>query len=892
MRTDKPPKLALRFFRWYCRPKMLDYIEGDLMEVYERRLKESGKRVADLKFIVDVLLLLRPAIIRPAEGYQSINQYGMFKNYLKVGVRNILKYKVFSFINVFGLAVAMSVCMLIILMLADQHRYDQFHEKKDRIYRILSDYEDSRQPYATSPYPLAAALKSEYPIIENAVNLTPAVGGDAVHGQNIVDMRGYFTDPSFFNVFSFELVQGDKTSALEKSNSMVISIEMARQLFEEENPIGKTIEFSDRQLAFPQEHDGVGVPPVAWGSFTVTGVIDETKFKSHLKFDVLVSASSMQTLYAEKKLDDKTNNWEWYFRTYTYVLLSNGKNDSDLSNALHDLVTRKYSTIKSEQTKGFHLIGQKLTDVQLGLAGNDTNNRLPLIGYYFLAILALVIMITACLNYTNLAVARALTRAKEIAIRKVTGAHKKSLVFQFLSESIITSLLALAMAILLLVLIKPAFMHLWVNKFLEFELPSSPSVYIIFLGFALLIGVVAGLYPAFYLSTFQPIRALKHLQNIKPGKLGMRRILSVSQFVISLFFITTSILIFNQFKHYMNFDYGFVYENIINVELQGVDYQKLSNEFSALPEVAAISATDIIPSTGRSNGSAVRKMNTNDEFTDAWIIMTDEKFAKNLGLKLMAGNPLPVNGQSSDRLILVNEDFVRRMGYKHPADIIGETVETKWNKEVLEVTGVVQNFRYKLLLNDDHIGPLIMRNQPNQFQYLNVKISSSDLMGTVARLEQKWKKIDSAHPFKYEFFDDQLATTHKGIFDLVYVIGFIAFLAITISCLGLLGMTTYTAERKRKEVGIRKVLGAEDKSIALLLSRSFFSVLLMAILIGAPFSYFVNNLWLQTLPNRVEFGLGTVLIGTLLLLALGVVTIGSQTLRAAKTNPVDALKME
>jgi putative ABC transport system permease protein len=887
-----PPKLFLRFFRWYCHPKLKDSIEGDLLELYHERIKVHGKTKANINFTLDVILLFRPGIIGSANQFENFNHATMFKNYFKIGIRNILKYKTFSFINVFGLAVAMSVCMLIILMLADQNRFDQFHEKKDRVHRILSDYENSRQSYATTPYPLAASLKTEYPIVEDATNLTPGVGGDALYQQKIVEMRGYFADPSFFNVFSFDLVQGDQRTCLASPNSMVISNEIASRLFKDENPIGKTVDFSDRQLPFPQGHDGVGSTPVPWGSFTITGIIDETKYKSHLRFDVLVSSSSMQALYAEKKVEDMTNNWEWFYRTYTYALIDPNKSSIELDSALNDLVAHKYKTIKSEQTKGFKLQSQKLSDVQLGLMGNDTNNRLPLVGYYFLAILALVIMTTACLNYTNLAVARALSRAKEIGVRKVTGANRKSLIFQFLTESIVTSLLSLTLAILLLLLIKPAFMNLWVNKHLNFELPSSLSVYLTFFGFALVIGIIAGIYPAFHLSAFQPIKALKHLDSMKPGKLGMRKILSASQFVISLFFITTSILVFNQFKHFMEFDYGFSSKNIVNVELQGSDYKKLATQFRDVAGVSSISACDIIPAAGGNNNTQLKKVGSTEEFTTAGLLMTDENFTENLGLKIIAGKNLPESYESSDRFILVNESAVKTLGYRFPAQIIGETFESKWGNEILEVVGVVEDFRYKLLINEDKIAPLILRNQPANFQYLNVRISSADLKSTIVDLEAKWTKIDPIHPFKYEFFDEQLATTHQGVFDLVSILGFIAFLAIVIACLGLLGMAIYTSERKRKEVGIRKVLGAESLSIALLLSKEFVKTLTISICIGAPLSYLSNNFWLQYLPNRVEFGLETVSIGASVLLILGLITIGSQTIRASRSNPVESLRAE
>ena len=653
------------------------------MELYQERVKEFGKRKADRKFIVDVLLLFRPGIIRPAEGYTRLNHYDMFRNYFKVGIRNILKYKVFSFINVFGLAIAMSVCMLIILMLADQNRYDAFHLKKDRIYRIVSDYEGSRQPYATSPYPVANALKTDYPIVEEATTLMPGVGGDATYLQKVADMRGYFADPSFFDVFSFELDKGDKGSALRQPNSMVISSEMARQLFGDENAVGNTVQFADRQLSFPLRFDGHGSPPVSWGSFTITGVIDETKYKSHLVFDVLVSSSSLPALYAEKKIEDFTNNWEWFFRAYTYVLLDEVKAKEDLSLALNDLVAHKYANLQSDRTKGFKLAAQNLEDVQLRLAGNDTSNRLPLLGYYFLSFLAMVIMISACLNYTNLSIARALTRAKEIGVRKVTGANRKNLLFQFLSESIITALLALAMAIVLLLFIAPAFKGLWVNQYLNFELPSMLSVYLIFIGFALLIGIVAGVYPALYLSKYQPIQALKNLNNMSPGKLGMRKALGISQFVISLFFITTSILVYNQFKHFLAFDYGFNSRNIVNVELQGIDYRKLSNELSAVPGVTTISACDIIPATGTNNNKQLKKAGSDREYEDIGVLKTDENFIHTLDIKLIAGRNLPLAGTASDRFILVNEAMIKKLGYQNPSEIIGEVFEDKWSKELL-----------------------------------------------------------------------------------------------------------------------------------------------------------------------------------------------------------------
>jgi putative ABC transport system permease protein len=378
---------------------------------------------------------------------------------------------------------------------------------------------------------------------------------------------------------------------------------------------------------------------------------------------------------------------------------------------------------------------------------------------------------------------------------------------------------------------------------------------------------------------------------MRPGKLGMRKILSVVQFVISLFFITSSILIFNQFRHFLQFDYNFKSDNIINIELQGNDYQKLASQFSSLPGVSTISACDIIPALSTSSEISLKTAGS-EEPLHLGLLRVNENFAENLHLKILAGNNLPANGEAANRSIIVNEAAVKRLGYTHPSDIIGQIVETSENNEALQVVGVVEDFRFRLLINQDKIGPLVLRNQPGSFKYANVQLTSKDPGTTIAKLESAWKSIDPIHPFKYEFFDQQLASTHQGISDVVSIIGFIACLAIMIACLGMLGMATYTAERKRKEVGIRKVLGADQLSVALLLSKGFLTILLLSILIGAPLSYMANNIWLQNFPNRVDFGLGTLLLGSVILLVLGLITISSQTIRISRSNPVKSLRMD
>jgi putative ABC transport system permease protein len=890
--ASNPPRWADKILESFCAPHLLEEVQGDLHELYGSWLEEHGKSKARWFYAWHAIKFFRPYVVRRNHQHYPLNSSNMFSSYFKVGIRNILKYKVFSFINVFGLAVALSVCMLIILMLADQKSYDQFHAKKDRTYRILSKIQSSMTPNASSPVPLASTLKEDYPMIEEATHLIPGVGGDVVYEQKNTELRGLFADASFFHVFGFEMEKGNKDKALDLPNSMVISSEVASVLFGNEDPLGKTVEFTDRGLRLSQLDFGSETEsnPVSWGSFTITGVIDNKKYKSHIKFDVLVSTASLPSLYQQGKINNLSDDWRRYSYCYTYAVLRPEQNERELRASLNDLVARKYAEF--EDMKGFQLIPQSLNHITPGMfVGNPISLRLPLEAYYFLGFLALVILLSACLNYTNLSTARALTRAKEIGVRKVSGAKRKDLMYQFLSESVLTVLFSLALAHILLLIVKPAFMGLWANQFLNFDLSGNIEVYLIFLGLALLIGLLAGTYPALHLSRFAPTKVLKNLNSEKPGKLSLRKALSASQFIVSLFFIITSLLLAKQFKHYLEFEYGFESENIVNIPLQGNDYRLLKHELSTVPGVLAISASQYIPATAMSNGTGVKIAGTEDEAIHFEHLSVDADFVNNLGLRLVAGRNLPADG-NEDRFVLVNEVAAKSLGFDLPSEIIGQLLEVNTYEEAVEVIGIMEDARFQTPVMEEEIGPLMFRNQAEKFSYLNVKLTSVDLKQTVAALEDQWKGIDPVHSFKYQFFDDQLVKVNQWLGDLVAIIGFIAFLAIVIACLGMLGMATYIAERRTKEVGIRKVLGAENLSVAILLSKSFMKILFISIGIAAPLSYFINKLWLQNFPNRVEFGLGTIFLGSLLLLLLGLITIGSQTLSVAQRNPVDSLRNE
>jgi putative ABC transport system permease protein len=818
----------------------------------------------------------------------------MFFNYLKTGLRNLLKYKVFSFINVFGLAAAMSVCMLIMLMIDDQKSHDQFNVNKERIYRLLCDKADFRNPYATTPYPLAAAVKAELPGVETTTHLVLGPGGDMILGKKSMVARGYFADSAFFGVFSFALEKGDRARALSAPRSIVITHALAQRLFGDEDPMGKTVEWVDRGISLYSDYSAGAATP--WGSFVVTGVVADRGYRSHLKFDLLMSAASMPLLIADKKIGDHTTDWSSYTNSFTYALLMPGKRVEDLDAGLRQVVKNHYSRLPD--FKGFALTGQPLTRISPGiLLGNDPTVALPMVAYYFLWFLAILILVLACLNYINLSVARSLNRAKEIGVRKVSGAGRVSLVLQFLSESVITTFFALGVAIGLLFLLKAVFVRLWVNQYLDFELNGEVRVYLIFVVFAVAVGVLAGLYPALHMSGFKPIPALKNRDGMRVGRMGLRKVLSVVQFSFSLIFIITAILIYNQFRYFLAFKYEFNSHNIVNIDMQSNDYRLAEKAFSSIPGVAGVSACQYLPAETRSEGNQLRKVDDNphpskDDFKDVMTLAADEHFLSNMGLKLVAGRGLLPPGPLAARHIVVNEALTRAFGYRYPAEIVGHRLQSPWNDSSYVVAGVVQDFHMRMILGNEVIDPMYLYSDADNFQYVNLQIATGDIRGTMAKIGDRWKVIDPVHALKYSFFSDDLANQSQGIFDVVSILGFIAMLAVTIACLGMLGMATYTTERRRKEVGIRKVLGAGDLANALLLSREFLVILSIAIAIAAPLSYILNTLWLRKFPNRVEFGWGTVLLGTAVVLGLGLITIGSQTVRASRANPVESLRTE
>lgn len=810
----------------------------------------------------------------------------MIKFYTLIAWRNILKNKSFSFINIIGLAMSMAVCLLIISVIADQKSYDQFQTKKDRVYRILSTGKGSNfmKRMYSSALPLGEELQANHPGIEAAAGITRGFGGELVYNDKIAIGGGYFADGNLFKILDFKLLEGDPKTALNAPRSLVIAEELSKQLFRNEDPIGKVVQFN---------HTGVnpmgvdhGNRETDYGLFTITGVLKPVEGKTHLPLSLLASLSTLPVLARDSIREFKPNDWENVFSNYTYVLLQEGGKESDLQSAL-DKISDKYYPQGTENQYAFKTQSLKNTTLDDAL-GNPTHLQVPKPVIWVLSILCLIVMLSACLNYTNLSIARSLTRAKEIGIRKVTGARRRQIFAQFIVESVVVSLISLILSIGILSVLEALFSSLMFNQYLKITFDHPLELYPIFIGFSIVVGLIAGLSPAIYMSAFNPIQILKNLNSVRMfRRLTLRKGLLAVQFGISLIFIISAVLIYLQTHQIFNFDYGFNKDNVINIRLSKAEhYTRFSQAVSANKDILAVSACDILPSTGSSNGGTIHKDDLSKDSLEVRFIDVDARCMDVWGLQLLAGKD--VSDTKDGKQVLINETLLKELNYGAPSQALGQRLRIGTGQ--VEITGVVKDFQF--LDVTQGVKPLLLRNRSEELSFITLRFTGNKAADVLPFLETTWKQVNPTAKFEYEFFDEQLLIAHTVMSNLAGILGFIAFLAVLISCLGLLGMATYTAETRQKEIGVRKVLGSSVGQIIYLLSKDYLRLLAVAVVIATPIAYFINNSWLEFFIQRVSIT-PWILIGCVfILLIISFLTVFSQSWRAARTNPVNSLRAE
>jgi putative ABC transport system permease protein len=808
----------------------------------------------------------------------------MLTNYLKTSLRNLTRNRFFSFINIFGLAVAMSISMVLIMLVADQMSYDRHNTNGERIYRINTIGVDDKgvgietQKNSSSPMTIGPELLEHYTGVASVVRFRNGFGNNwsGFENQSIsVPLAGFFTDADALKMFQYKLEYGDATTALVKPYSVVLTRKAANKLFKEENPVGQTIKVGDL------------------GTYTVTGVLRETSNKSHIVFEGLASMSTVKSLEQTGKLKKTSDSWTNCWDGWTYILAEPNKTVTDLQLILDEVYAKHIGSLTAPGVYKTKFLMQPLFNITPGaFMNNPIGPVLPWVFVYSLGGLALVILLTSCFNFTNLSLARSLTRAREIGVRKVTGAARWQIFGQFISESIVIALLALAVALLFVIILEPLVLRLNFAQIFHWDLSSNTAVYFIFVLFAILVGFLAGFFPAVVLSGFQPVHVLKNLTNMKLfSRMGLRKTLLVSQFTLSLFFILTVLIANNQLHLFTHQDHGFNMSNNIVVKLNSTSAQNLKNELQKHSTITSVTAASHLPAASTSYANGFKRTWDDPEFISAAYFQVDEDYLANMNLRMVAGEFFkPESAGSNKNFIVINEAAVSKFKFTAPQEAIGQMLVHQADSTEKIVIGVVANYSHRTLTHQ--IEPLALLYDPNSYHLLQVSyVGTYEKAGQT--IENVWAAVNPGLKIDYTEVKSEINKFYDLLFgDLVKILSFISFLAILLSCLGLLGMATYATETRMKEVSIRKVLGSSDGALVILLSKGFLSILGLAIAIGIPLAYLVNNLWLEMIAYHTTIGLGTISLAILLLIIFGVLTIGSQTWRAVFVKPVDNLKNE
>ncbi len=893
-RNKRPSLFSERLLGWCCKPEYLEEILGDLAE-YRDELLSKPKWKRKLFYWFHVLQFIRPWALKRLQSNQQLNQLSMFSNYLKTSVRSLKKNALFSFINMIGLAISMSVAILMILVITELNSFDDFHENSERIYRVTSNKFMFNQELdmATASFFLGNEVKKQSPGVEEVVILKSGMSADIKTNAGLLNVSGFYATESFFDVFSFKLLQGNPETVFLEPNNIVLTETTAVKLFGGANPIGKELDI--QSTGGWQTRSILG---------KVVGVVEDPPLNSHLEFEALVSMKTYdQPATGSGWRADFRTNPNHFQNSFVYLLLNQGADLESIETSMSDII----SAYNSDQE---HKLSHKLQHMSTFVSSDKYQNRVgPRFSQrqlYIMIGLTLIVLLSACFNYTNLSLARALRRSKEVGVRKVTGASQFQLFAQFIIEAILLSVLAFIIGLGLFYLIKPGFLNMpnpgsSGHDMFTLGINFTKLLYLIICTIG--VGLVAGFLPAWFLSKLNANTVLKDASRVKLfGGLSLRRALTVFQFVLSIGLIMSAVLVNKQYKYALGYDLGFETENIINVKVKGDYGDQLEAEFNRVSEVAETSRSSMAMGTG---GAELAWALTEDKSQKAMLFWNgiDEKYLNMHDFEIIAGTGFlrALKKGESNKQIIVNEHLLQTLNLGSPEEAIGKFIWVQgYVRDRLQITGVVKNF-INTSLNAGQ-GDEIMANKNFAFVQgmpvfthglIAVKFKTNDLPGFVQKLESIYNGVDNSHPFEADFYKDQIAKTYESEKNIFTLVSFLAFLAISISMLGLLGMAVFTTESRLKEISIRKVLGADSRDLTLLLSRGFLMLIGLSALIAIPLSnYVVNEKVLSSFNYRAPTGIIDWLSGFLVVLFIGTLTIAWQIRQATTRAPSTLLRNE
>src|SRR5450432_277720 len=799
----------------------------------------------------------------------------MLKNYLTIAWRNIRKHKLYSAINIIGLAIGMAACIVITLFVFYERSFDRMHTRN--IYRLneVQKYPGmlSSQKVALSMFPMGPSLKNDFPEVINYTRVNWNDDYQMTSGEKRIYYKHvYFVDTSFLAIFDFPLLKGNRITALQKPNSAILTESGARKLFGDTDPIGKTI----------THYAGDTV------SFTVTGILKDVPDNSQFQFEALFS---FNTIYKPDWLNNWGGNW-----LNTYLELAPNTNTVAMTKKFPDFLKKHMSV--GDGWKYYELFLLPLQSVH----SNSTEIGLDYLNYQkfdknytnILMIIALIVLCIACINFMNLSTARSSERAKEVGIRKSIGAQRFQLGIQFLGETVLLSLIALLLAVILVFLILPYIENLSQRNLMEVFLSHPVIIVSIIIG-TIFVGILSGIYPALYLSSFQPSKVLKGGTISTGKKATFRNILVVGQFVSAIFLIIATIFVFRQFNYMQQKDPGFVRDQMVTVSLDDITYRKydlLKTELSASPLVSGVTASrdqlgGHLDQTGVDFKGDGPKRNLSST-----ILMVDPDYLQVYHLKLAYGMDCSRDKQANGKEYILNERLADELLKDNPKATMASLIGKQFGFDSLgRIVGIARDFNFNSL--HYKIETIFLFNQKDWgFGTLSVKINGAKSRQAIAFIQKIWQHNFPGHPFQYQFLDDHFKDVYRTDAQITQMVGILAFLAILISCLGLFGLASNAAERRIKEIGVRKVLGASMSSIVALLSKHFIKLVLIANAIAWPLAWYSVNRWMQDYAYRLEMSWWVFILSGVTALAIALITVSFLAMKAASANPVDSLRSE
>lgn len=802
----------------------------------------------------------------------------MIKNYLKIAYRNLIKDRVYSLINLIGLAVGMACCLFVLLYIQDEVSYDQFHSNSDRIYRAALDLNrpDGTRYFASTPFALGPAVKSEFPSVQDFVRLYKAQPVAAeIQDRRFEESRFYFADAAFLEMFSFRLAEGNASTALESPYSVILSRETAARYFGEADALGRNITVNDTL------------------QFEVTGVFDEIPTESHFQFDFVASMASWEAI-----IPSIANNGSWAPHIYyTYLLLSEDAQPGTLGSRLSEMASQRVD-FSGGTSFGFEL--QPLTDIHLyshrenELQANSSAQTLYLFG-----IIGVLILLIACFNFVNLSTARSEQRTKEVGIRKTLGANKGQLFVQFMGEMFLMSFLSLLLGLLLIDMVLPVLNEIAGKKFAVVDLASG-WIPLWIVGALLGVSFAAGMYPALFLSAFQPVYAVKGSSGEYANKQGfsfsLRKSLVVLQFVMSVALIFSTVVVHQQLQFMQSHNLGFDAEQVLvqpSLNGQMLDKAKLfKNEALRNAAVSQAAISSNIPGRGAITFSVRSTEMTTNEWKTMNTQFVDPDYVETYKMQVIEGRDFSAERASdTTNVFMLNESAAREFGWT-PREAVGK--ELAMTRGSGQVIGVVRDFNYLSLKQS--IEPLVIVGSPVAYGsaplYVSFRLNSNELSETIAAIEQLWQSIVPERTFSYFFLNDDFDRQYRAEQRLGEIFGLFAVLAVIIACMGLFGLATFATKRRIKEIGIRKVMGATITDIVSLLSKDFLLLVIIGFVIAAPVAWYAMNRWLADFAYRMQIGPDVFVLAGSAALFIALITVSWQAIKAALMNPVNTLRNE